>query len=128
MEQIRDLLNENKDIVYENLETNEEGEIILENMLPGNYYLQETETLEGYNLYTDLIEIHLDWNEKFEVTVNNTTREITEVDKDFEKVEVTPHYNETVYHTEKETTVTNIDEEVVTDNQEIVKKLPKTGY
>ena len=33
--------------------TNEKGEIHLENMIPGTYFLQETETLENYNLYTD---------------------------------------------------------------------------
>ena len=108
------LLNENKEIVKEGLITNEKGEIMLENMIPGQYYLQEKETLKNYNLYTDLIEIGLDLNEEFQVIVNNTTREVTEIDKDFEVVEVKPTYEETVYnvHTKKTT----------------IKKLPITGY
>lgn len=113
------LLDKNKNVVKENLVTNEVGEIHLENMIPGVYYLKETETLENYNLYTDLIELNLDLNEEFQVTVNNTTREITEIDKEFELVEVTPTYTETVYNVEKEATIIN--------ENTVVKKLPVTG-
>ena len=113
------LLDANKKVVQEGLITNEKGEIMLENMIPGIYYLQETETLENYNLYTDLIEIGLDLNEEFQVTVNNTTREVTEIDKDFQLVEVVPTYTETVYNVNTETTIIN-------DNK--VKRLPVTGY
>ncbi len=113
------LLDSNKKIVQEGLITNEKGEIMLENMIPGIYYLQETETLENYNLYTDLIEIGLDLNEEFQVTVNNTTREVTEIDKEFELLEVVPTYTETVYNVNTVTTVVN-------DNK--VKRLPVTGY
>lgn len=113
------LLDIHKQIVQENLVTNDKGEIILENMLPGTYFLQEIETLEGYNLYTDLIEINLDLNEEFQVTVNNTLKNVTEVDKQFELVEVMPTYTETVYNVEKSTTVEKSNE---------VKRLPVTGY
>lgn len=113
------LLDENKKIVHENLVTNEKGEILLENMIPGKYYLQEIETLENYNLYTDLIEIVLDLNEEFQIVVNNTTREVTEVDKEFEVVEVIPNYTETLYNVEKEITVIK---------ENTVKRLPVTGY
>lgn len=105
------LLDSNKEIIMENLITNEEGEIILENMVPGLYFLQETETLENYNLYTDLVEINLDFNEEFQITIDNTKKEITEVDKSFELIKVIPTYEESIYNTET-----------------IVKKLPVTGY
>ena len=108
------LLDENKKVVKEGLITNEKGEIMLENMIPGKYYLQETETLENYNLYTDLIEINLDLNEEFQVKVNNTIREVTKIDKDFENVEVIPEFTETVYNVNTKST--------------IIKKLPVTGY
>ena len=113
------LLNSNQEVVKENLITNEDGEIIIEKMLPGIYYLKETETLENYNLYTDLIEIELDLNEEFKVTVDNTIKEVKEVNKKFESVEVIPQYTETVYNTEHVIEVQNI-----TYN----KKLPVTGY
>lgn len=113
------LLDSNKNIIKENLVTDENGEISLENMLPGLYYVSEIETLEGYNLYTDLIEINLDLNEEFEVTVNNTVREVTEENKVFENVEVIPHYTETVYNVDKTTTVIS---------QNNIKRLPVTGY
>ncbi len=104
------LLDADKKIVKENLITDENGEIVLENMVPGFYYLQETETLENYNLYTDLIEIKLDLNEEFQATVNNTLKTVTEIDKNFEKVEVKPTFEETIYNAKT-----------------TVKKLPVTG-
>lgn len=113
------LLDKNKNIIKDNLVTDENGEISIENMLPGLYYISEVETLEGYNLYTDLIEINLDLNEEFEVTVNNTVREVKEENKTFENIEVIPHYTETVYNVDKTTTVIS---------QNNIKKLPVTGY
>ena len=104
------LLNENKEVIMENLVTNENGEIVLENMLPGKYYLKETETLENYNLYTDLAEIKLDLNEEYEFTLNNVAKEEKEYEKTFEVVEVVPSY------------------EVETYQVKNIKKLPVTGF
>lgn len=132
------LLDSEKKVIKEGLVTNENGEIILENMVPGLYYIQETETLAGFNLFTDLIEVGLDFNEEFAVTVNNTTKEVTEVDKEFEKVEVVPSYTETVQNVEKVAEVKNINNVTEAKNVENVpaitpvnetpKKLPVTGY
>ena len=132
------LLDSEKKVIKEGLVTNENGEIILENMVPGLYYIQETETLAGFNLFTDLIEVGLDFNEEFAVTVNNTAKEVTEVDKEFEKVEVVPSYTETVQNVEKVAEVKNINNVTETKSVENVpaitpvnetpKKLPVTGY
>jgi len=104
------LLNDRKEIVKEDLITDENGEIVLENMLPGFYYIQEKETLENYNLYTDLVEIDLDLNEEYEFTLNNVEKEEKEYEKTFEVVEVIPSY------------------EVETYDVKNIKKLPVTGY
>ena len=142
------LLNENKEIVYENQITNTNGEIILESMIPGKYFLQEVETQEGYVLYTDLIEIGLDYNEEFEVVVNNKKKEVTEIVKDFENIEVTAGRKETIIEDNTSETVIEKNDEIVNTtinnnkeikiennldvkentNNKIVKKLPKTGY
>ena len=120
------LLDSEKKIYKENIETNENGEIIFENMLPGKYFIQETETLAGFNLFTDLIEIDLELNEECAVTVNNTKKEVKEVEKEFEKVEIVPKYTQTVQN------VKNVSE-VINQTQNEVKtetpvKLPVTGY
>ena len=94
----------------ENLITNENGEIILENMIPGKYYLKEIETLENYNLYTDLSEIDLDLNEEYEFTLNNVVKEEQVYEKTFEVVEVKPSYEVSTYEVKN------------------IKKLPVTGY
>ena len=131
------LLNENKEIILKDVVTDGNGEIVLINMFPGKYYLEEVETLEGYVLYTDLIEIGLDYNEEFEVVVNNRIKEVTEVVKDYESVEVIPSKEETIIteNTKEEVIVKNEaleynnfnNEEKVTVKNEI-KRLPKTGY
>ena len=40
-----------KEVVFADLKTDEEGKIVIENLLPGKYYIQEIETLEGYEKY-----------------------------------------------------------------------------
>ena len=93
------LLDENQNVLKENLITNENGEIVLEEMMPGKYFLQEIETLENYNLNTDLLEINLDFNQELEFVVTNSIKTIPKDNKTFESIEV-----------------------------ESVKKLPVTGY
>ena len=104
------LLDENQNAVKEELVTDENGEIVLENMLPGKYYLKETETLENYNLYTDLAQIDLDLNEEYEFTLDNVVKEVKEYEKTFEVVEVQPSYEVEKYEVKN------------------IKKLPVTGY
>lgn len=66
------VLNSNKEMIYENLETDENGIIEIENMLPGIYYLQETETVEGYEFNKELIELNIELNEEKEIIVENS--------------------------------------------------------
>lgn len=84
------LLDKDKKIVKENLVTDENGEILLEKMIPGLYYLQETETLENYNLNNDLLEINLELDQEFELIVTNTLKNVNEVNKSFDTIDVNP--------------------------------------
>ncbi len=117
------LLNENKEVVKENIITNEYGEIILSNMMPGKYYLKEIETPEKYNLYTDLIEINLSFNEDLKIIVNNSLKEVIEINKKTENLEVNPGVKKAI---ESKNTETKIATEEKTND--VVKKLPVTGY
>ena len=117
---IFNLLDESKNIIQKEMETNENGEIIFENISSGKYYIQEVQTLDGYNLYTDLIEIDIDFNEEVEVIINNTVKSISEVNLNKDTVEIVPKYTETIYNVEENTTKIN--------NNENIKKLPVTGY
>ena len=107
------ILDKEKNVLKEDLITDENGEIVIENMIPGKYYLKETETLENYNLYTDLSEIDLDLNEEYEFTLNNVIKEEKVYEKTFENVEVIPNYDVSTYQVNNVTTI---------------KKLPVTGY
>ena len=93
------ILDSNKNILYKNLKTNDEGKAIVENLIPGTYYIQEQNTLDGYETVEELIKIDVDWMEKYTVVVNNRKFEEPEIEK-------------------KETSIIKTTE---------VKRLPKTG-
>ena len=65
------LLDSNKEIVYENIETDEFGIIEINNLVPGLYYLQETKTIDGYELNGELIEVNINLDEEKEIVIEN---------------------------------------------------------
>lgn len=92
------LLDENKEILHSELTTNKEGKIIIENLAPGVYFIEETNTINGYAIYKEQIEAKVAYNEALTVKVTNS-KQTVEVEKP-----------------------------VVTENEkEVVVKLPKTG-
>ena len=90
-----ELLDENKQTVYTGLKTNEEGKIVIENLVPGIYYVQETKTIDGYELYELPIKVDLDFNQEVSVTVNNSKKDeptvetVTKTSKEVKKLPVT---------------------------------------
>lgn len=85
-----ELLDENKNVVYNGLKTDKDGKINIENIIPGRYYIRETNTKDGYLRFEDLIKIDINLNEQMTVTVNNkkeekpkigTSKNTTEVSK-----------------------------------------------
>ncbi len=98
------LLDSDKNVIKENLITDENGEIIIDGIHPGRYYIKEVETLEGYNLYQDLIAVDISFNEEVEIIVNNTVKTTSEITNEKETVQV-------------------VQKEKVSN-----KKLPVTGY
>ena len=81
------VLDENKNVIYTNLETDENGKIEVENLIPGKYYIKETRTISGYEIYEDLIEVDINLNEEMTVTVNNHEEEIPKIEKTTDKQE-----------------------------------------
>lgn len=65
------ILDSNKNIIFENLQTDELGIIEINNIIPGTYYIQEIETIEGYEINSELIEITLELNEEKNVVITN---------------------------------------------------------
>lgn len=76
-----EILDKDKKTIYSGLKTNEEGKIVLDNLIPGTYYLKETKTIDGYELYTELVEVKVDLNEEVIVTVNNKKEENPTIEK-----------------------------------------------
>lgn len=113
------LLDSNKCVIKENLVTDENGCIYIEKLIPGKYYIQEIETLDGYNLYQDFIEVNIKLNEEVQVIVNNTIKSTSKITDVNDVIEITPQYTETLY---------NVDNNITKLNTKEVKKLPVTGY
>ena len=75
-----ELLDENKQVVYSDLKTNEEGKIFIGNLIPGNYYIRETKSLDGYKIYEQPIKVGLELNQEITVTINNNKEEKTQIE------------------------------------------------
>lgn len=75
-----ELLDENKNPVYTNLITDEEGKFEINNLIPGTYYLKETKTLDGYEIYEQLIKVDFILNQEVTVTINNRKEDIPEIE------------------------------------------------
>lgn len=70
-----ELLDENQNVVYADLKTDEKGKIEIKHLIPGKYYLRETKAREGYETYPQLIELQVALHEQLTVTVNNNKEE-----------------------------------------------------
>ena len=99
-----ELLDDQQNVLHTGLRTNENGEILIDNLLPGTYYIKETRTLEGYELYNELIKVELELNEETTVNVVNSEKEPDII----------------IDNTKSEMTVEN-------SQNNITVKLPKTG-
>ena len=105
------MLDSDKKVIYQNLITDEKGEIILKGLNPGRYYIKEIKTVPGYTLYDEEIEININLNEQINIIVNNTKEKTTEISKEVTNIEVGK-------------TKENIEEKITETN---IRKLPKTG-
>lgn len=81
------LLDKDKKILVSEIRTNEKGEAILENILPGTYYIKEIQSPAGYVLYNEYIEIRPKFNEELTITIKNTKEEIPNIESTENKLE-----------------------------------------
>ena len=82
-----ELLDKNQNKIYTEITTNKDEIATIDNLLPGIYYIRETKTLEGYQLYSKLIKVELELNEETTVNVINSEKE-PEIYKEEKKTEL----------------------------------------
>ena len=68
----------NKKILYENLKTDENGEITISNLLTGNYYIEETKAKEGYEIVEGLHDIKVIEGSTSKMIINNPKKIVHE--------------------------------------------------
>ena len=90
------ILDKNKEIVYSDVYTNEEGIAVVEDITPGKYYIQEIKAPDGYTIYDELIEIEVDLNQKYIVNINNYEKPEDE-EKQVDDVEITKTGDKEIY-------------------------------
>lgn len=83
-----DLYDEEDRQVLTDLVSNENGEIIIDNLLPGTYYLKETKAPDGYLCYEGKIEIQVGLNEELTVIVKDKKEEEPTIEIEKVKKEV----------------------------------------
>lgn len=77
---IFEILDENKNVV-EITETNKQGIIELNQILPGKYYIREKEAPQGFQKNSEIIEVEIKLNEQKNIKVKNSKIQIIEKPK-----------------------------------------------
>ena len=90
------ILDENRNIVYSDVTTNENGVASVENIMPGKYYIEEIKSPDGYTLYDELIEIDVELNQKYVVNVNDYEKPENE-EKEVEDEDITVTGQKEIY-------------------------------
>ena len=133
-----EVLDSNQKVIYANLKTDKNGEIVLEHILPGTYYIRETKTKDGYIKNPQLLKIEAKLNESVTVTFNNVKENKPTITVDEKEVEVSYYEENVKENTNKEKTNISIENTSKEEkNTEIntndttknitIKRLPVTG-
>ncbi|MFR8104722.1 MAG: SpaA isopeptide-forming pilin-related protein [Clostridia bacterium] len=96
---------ENQNSIKSGLITNQEGKVIIEKLMPGKYFLEETKAPYGYSRYEEKIPFTIGFNEELTILVKDSKEGKTEVS-----------YVKNTREVEQEK-----------QNSKIISKLPKTG-
>lgn len=103
---IFNVLDENKTVVYTELATNGNGEIIVDNVKPGDYYLEEISAPDGYQKINELVPFKVKYNQALTINVNNNEIKQTGITSSTGTINVESNYEENV--TIKDNYVENI--------------------
>lgn len=75
-----EVLDEKRNVVYSGLKTNNEGKIVIENLIPGKYFIKEVNSVNGYEKYEELIDTEVGLHEQVTVNVYNSKEKKPSID------------------------------------------------
>ena len=96
------IYNSKKELLYKNLTTNKNGEIIISNLLTGNYYIEETKAPERYEIIEGLHDIRVIEGSTSKMIINNSKKIVHEEEKHNIIVEIVENNKENNTITENE--------------------------
>ena len=108
------ILDSAKNPVYSELVTDKNGKTVIENMLPGKYYVEEMATKEGYVKYDQLITVDLELGQSMSITVNNSKENKNEYNSSTGEITVTQNVSHTIIN-ENEVIINKNENESTTD-------------
>lgn len=83
-----DLYDDKHQLMFSDLISNEQGEIILSYLMPGTYYLKETKAPNEYLLYESDIRLEIGFNEELSLIVHNEKENVPTIEIEKVKKEV----------------------------------------
>lgn len=98
---IFNIYDQDKKIIYSNLETDENGQIKICNLLQGTYFIEEIKAPEGYKVLDKILEVNVEENAKVNLIINNSKSTITEKEEKNVTIEIVEN------NTENNTTIKN---------------------
>ena len=116
--------------VIQTATTDENGEIIFQNLFAGKYQLRETKTNENYEINPEIVEIETKYNQTTTITLESERKK---GDLQVDKVDEIEEESSEISKKEPSTSKKEEAKEEIKENQEKggnkkVKKLPKTGF
>lgn len=121
-----DFMNSDQEKLYTDLTTDKDGKIVIENIMPGKYYIKEIESAEGYELNTEIYEVEIKYGEEKEIVITNKKIVPPEPEPQLEpepipEIESEPEKPKEIIPARESSS------EIISIPQE-VKILPRTGY
>ena len=66
-----DILDNDEEKLYTDLITDKDGKIVIENLMPGKYYIKETKGIDGYEENTEIYEVEIKYGDEKEINITN---------------------------------------------------------
>ena len=124
------IYDQDKKLIYSNMETDADGQIKIYNLLQGKYLVEEVKAPEGYKVLDKMVEINVEENTNVNLIINNSKPITTKKEENNVTIEIVEnstennttikndHYKDEINNTTNNTTIINNNYENKINNNE----------